>query len=56
MSWRNLFRVKTDFPINHDSGSLKRVLGVRDLTFFGIAAFLVPLVKHVQKEVLPAFI
>lgn len=40
MSWRNLFRVKTDFPINHDSGSLKRVLGVRDLTFFGIAAII----------------
>lgn len=40
MSWRNLFRVKTDFPVNHESGSLKRVLGVRDLTFFGIAAII----------------
>ncbi len=40
MSWRNLFRVKTDFPVNQESGSLKRVLGVRDLTFFGIAAII----------------
>jgi len=40
MSWRNLFRVKTDFPVNQESGSLKRLLGVRDLTFFGIAAII----------------
>ncbi|MCX8483867.1 MAG: putative amino acid permease YhdG [Bacteroidota bacterium] len=40
MNWRNLFRVKTDFPVHTESGSLKRVLGVRDLTFFGIAAII----------------
>lgn len=40
MNWRNLFRVKTDFPINQEKGALKRVLGVRDLTFFGIAAII----------------
>ena len=40
MSWRNLFRVKTDFPVNQGDASLKRVLGVRDLTFFGIAAII----------------
>jgi amino acid transporter len=40
MNWRNLFRVKTDFPIDQEKGGLKRVLGVRDLTFFGIAAII----------------
>ena len=40
MSWRNLFRVKTDFPVNQGDTSLKRVLGVRDLTLFGIAAII----------------
>lgn len=40
MTWRNLFRVKTDFPINQEKDALKRVLGVRDLTFFGIAAII----------------
>ena len=40
MNWRNLFRVKTDFPLPQEAGSLKRVLGVRDLTFFGIAAII----------------
>ena len=40
MSWRNLFRVKTDFPVSQGDASLKRVLGVRDLTFFGIAAII----------------
>lgn len=40
MSWRNLFRVKTDFPIALETDGLKRVLGVRDLTFFGIAAII----------------
>ena len=40
MNWRNLFRVKTDFPVDQEKGALKRVLGVRDLTFFGIAAII----------------
>jgi amino acid transporter len=40
MNWRNLFQVKTDFPIDQEKGGLKRVLGVRDLTFFGIAAII----------------
>ncbi len=40
MNWQKLFRVKTDFPVAQESGSLKRVLGVKDLTFFGIAAII----------------
>lgn len=40
MKWSTLFRVKTVFPDQVDSLSLKRVFGVRDLTFFGIAAII----------------
>lgn len=40
MKWSTFFRVKTVFADQKDSLSLKRVFGLRDLTFFGIAAII----------------